>query len=278
MLRFAIIGLMAMAVPAKPLFAGWVRSAEGQVQLRSGSEVKTFPAANSRGIRLYAGQQVRSIKGTANLLIFGKELGLKSERGWYVVPDEAKKAPAGRDAYSKYLLRAGRERDAGFSERLWLALSLTELTNPKPIGPVNLRLAPNIKSFKVGDEIGIEVRNDASLPLYFSVFDIDCEGTVQRLIAAVKVPAKSGWVALPDKYRLALPAGWTQGTEVFKVVATEKSVDLRALETRNEVRRPEAPDPAMNPLEALVWTLSSGPAEADFGAWSVASVTFQIKK
>lgn len=280
MLRIVLSGLL-IATPAKPLFAGWVRSAEGQVQVKSGSEIKTYAAANTRGIRLFAGQQVRSMQGAASLLIFGKELSLKSARGWYVVPDEAKKAPAGRDVYAKYLTRAGRTRDASLAEKLWLAVTLTELTNPDKNRAIQIRLTPAKGTYKVGDVVRVQIRNESTIPLYCTVFDIDPEGTVNVIIpghSGKPIPAESGWITLSHAFRLALPAGWKSGDEIFKLLATEKPINLAAIQTRNETRRAGGPPESMDSLSALLWMLTDTQSDPDPGTWTSAKAAFKISR
>lgn len=275
-----VVALVAAIAPAslgKPTFAGWIRQASGSVQVRSaGTDVVSIDAKHARGLRLFAGQEV---KGTATLLIYGHQFDLKAAKGWYLVPDDAKKAPPGRDIYAKYILRAGRTRNDRLNEQLWQAITISELANPTSNYQVQIRVTPVKKSYRVGDRIAVKVKNDSPRPLYFSVMDIDCEGHVARIIPRTEDPrpvkAKSGWTRIGNSFLLALPAGWKQGTEQFKVVATEKPIDLSIFDTDNLSRHIEVLDPDLDPLQYLMRTLGS---QADPGQWTTALAEFTIRK
>jgi len=278
------IGILA-AVPAdKPLFAGWIRRSTGAVEFTHGAGPSNggIPASSTTGQRLYAGQKIHVIRGVATLLIYGRQFDLTPAKGWYTIPNDARKKPPGSDIYAKYISRAGRTRGDEMAEQLWVALTLADLTSWRSLAdhPAHIRLVPAKTRYRVGERISIEVENAGDAPFHMAVLDIDCEGKVTPLVKEQKlIPAHSGWTRIGGTFALGLPAGWKEGTEQLKFLATQNRIDLAGFDPDNRTRfEPEAEiDLHSDPLAYLLRTLN-GDGTPSPGSWTTVISTFTISR
>lgn len=271
-MKLVIALCLMLAAPMKPMFAGWIRSADGAVTVVSAAS-PSAQGVSIAGRRLYAGDKVKASK-SAKLLVFGREVSLTAASGWYVVPRDAAKAPKGRDVYAKFILRAGRSRDTALAERLWLAMTLDALASNSKVG---IRLNPSKPKYKAGDRVTLQLQNQANGPLYFTVFDIDPEGMVSPIVRTKLIGPGSSWINA-GTFRLALPKGWAKGTETFKVVATTTAADLSGIDTDNTVRNQVGSMEEMDSLAYLLATLAKDGRAPETGSWSVRKLTFEIQK
>lgn len=260
---------------AKPIFAGWIRQTSGTVVLRDGGTDITLESRKAFGKRLFGGNKVRAMKSPASLLLFGRRFELTPAKGWYTIPSDPKKAPAGQDVYAKYILRAGRTRDSILYEKLWLALALQDLRNPDSSLKVELRVVNPKASYRTQDTVSLEARNGGP-PAFVSVFDIDCEGTVAGIVRSVRLEAE-GWKKL-GTFRLDLPPGWKEGREVFKLIATDGETDFSSFDSDNRVRHEVVVEGAIDPLMYLLQITAGDKAGSNLGAWSTAETSVTIRR
>lgn len=262
---------------AKPIFAGWIRQTSGSVVLRDGGTDTSLESGKAFGKRLFGGNKVRALKSPASLLLFGRRFDLTPAKGWYTIPSDPKKAPAGQDVYAKYILRAGRTRDSILYEKLWLALALQDLRNPNPGAvKVELRVRSLKAAYRPKETVSLEARNLGTTPVYVSVFDIDCEGSVAGIVRSVRLEV-GGWKNL-GTFRLDLPPGWKEGREVFKLIATEMEADLSSFNSDNRVRYEIANDANVDPLSYLLQVTGGPKADSNVGAWSAVETGFTIRR
>jgi len=287
-----LLGTLCSAQQSRPAFAGWIRNSSCSVLIRrqAGGKPASLSALQAKAYRLYAGQAVKVLgAGVAHLLIYGHEMPLKLQSGWYAVPTDADKAPRGQDVYLKFTSRAGLPRgEMPKPERVWQAISLMDLINPSPASKVKIRGrvvrdAPADRDLMMpltlrrGDHFWFEVANDGDAPVYVSVIDIDCSAAVDLAVPQNRVGAHSGWKRCGEMMSADVPIGFKEGIERFRFIATTNPVDLSSLAAPIG----QNPDvdfvPTDDPLQNFI-RLSSGRRATGLSDWGVAPFECLIKR
>jgi len=106
--------------------------------------------------------------------------------------------------------------------------------------------------FKPGDVFQIEVSNTGKKEAYFQIIDIAPGNSISILVPSEGMPANefriSPWkspVLLPSLFVFSEP----YGSEMFKLIATEKEIDLRGIVSSKGTRNRHG---EMSPLESLI--------------------------
>jgi hypothetical protein len=195
--------------------------------LSIGSEISFYPinTANPGKVGLLAKGIVKRVGLTESDVSFDKDIQKeKLKNSWgFVTKYQLSKIYPNVDA-----MRADKLRKATGNEP---ALNASfEIIDPK-----NSEAMPFNRSLKIGDQFQIKISNLGTKDIFFQIIDIQPDNQVNLLFNESKLSAndlfiKAGQTKIIDKvtFTVSKPVG----VEMFKLVASEKQLDLSAIKTK----------------------------------------------
>lgn len=278
-------------------FAGWIRYSDCPVVVRNADGTShPLSVAQAKSHQLFVGQSLISKgPGNATLLIYGHQKKLAPSL-WYPIPGDKSQAPDGEDIYGMYTARGGMSRGEPPSpQNIWRAVSLSDLEGKSQEGDlrINIRLVhqngdvandekgSNMLSFRPGEKATLLVENVSEMPVHLQVLDIDFAANVvilptQNASHDFALPPRSGWQRFPCKISMSVPAGYSGGIEHFRAIASDRPIDLSALETKNAAMPEETETDSGDPLFNLILAAGGHLDASTWPNWSVAGLEFRV--